>query len=367
MRKKNSPGWPMSFGLLVLFSSGILAYLYLWIPYSQIRTLSEVMPWESLPPYAVRDTPAPSDTVVIIKKQRVAVGQEHQAPPAGSQPNPDDGIVSLDEAKSFWASLSPEWRQIFRKTLEYKGKPSRAFIEKIFNLTAISTYHAKLKTLKPLSYLTKLEKIYLTNTPISDLSEIANLTNVQELSLAGTFVSSLEPIKGYTKLQNLYLNQTDVISLEPIRNLTRLRTLWCVGTKITDITPLANMSQMMYLDISRTSITDISSVKNMTNLSVLDISNTQIIDLSPVSGLKNLRYLYLNNTPITSLAPLSAVHSLKKLYLMDSEVRSLEGISPEMDLQELNCRGSKVPSHQAKALLKAIPQLELVADEADTP
>ena len=82
----------------------------------------------------------------------------------------------------WWNGLSEEWQSILINSLEVEneknmlnGVESEEDIKRIIELELVDLDNAKVRTLKPLSKLTKLRTIFCKGVPISDLKPLENL------------------------------------------------------------------------------------------------------------------------------------------------------------------------------------------------
>jgi len=125
-------------------------------------------------------------------------------------------------------------------------------------------------------------------------------TDVRSVRFLGTHVKAAELIhlKGLTRLQRLYLSDTQVTDadLEHLKGLTNLHTLCLDGTRVTDagLECLKGLTQLQRLDLWATGVTDagLEHLKGLTNLQSLCLEGTQVTD----AGVNNLKKALPNCT-----------------------------------------------------------------------
>ena len=191
-------------------------------------------------------------------------------------------------------------------------------------------FHALASIPPELGSLTKLMRLDLHETQVSDLAPLASLTDLEWLNLENTQVSDLTPLASLTNLEVLYLANTQVSDLTPLASLTNLEELYLANTKVSDLAPLAGLTDLTTLNLDNTQVGDLTPLASLTNLQTLWLTNTPITNLTPVAGLKKLRRLDLNITPITDLALLAGLANLVFLNLDDTnaiDLRPLTGLA----------------------------------------
>ncbi|MCR5813618.1 MAG: hypothetical protein K6G15_03880 [Desulfovibrio sp.] len=173
----------------------------------------------------------------------------------------------------------------------------------------------RMTSLAPLSALTQLKRLELTDCAISDLSALSNLTQLTEL-LIESAVQDLSWMKKLTKLSFVSLSSEALISLAGLPQLPTLSSIMLSGGQPKDLTPL---------------------VQSLPNLQKLDLRDMLLPDLAPLSKLGSLTELNLHGSKLQDFSALAACAHLVKLgyYGTDAadyttlgtlrQVRELEG------------------------------------------
>lgn len=159
-------------------------------------------------------------------------------------------------------------------------------IETLSSLERFSIRGARPETLEPLSHLTNLESLSLTQCGTLDLAPLAGLPKLKVLTLSSNdSIVSLEPIAAFPALRYLSLSSgTAFPSLEPLAHthLTGLDLGLGAGQselyKNIDYTPLTQLPDLVYLNLlNHTKVTTKlceQILANSPNLRILDIQDT---------------------------------------------------------------------------------------------
>lgn len=191
-------------------------------------------------------------------------------------------------------------------------------VNSLSNLTALrelSIVNQYISDLTPVANLTQLNRLGLTANPIEDLSPLQSLTQLNHLSISRTEVSDLTPLSGHENLNSISANSANISDITPLQSIQNLKGISMFDNQIADITPLASLSQLEALSLSENNITDLSALSNLTQLRSLSISGNPITDLSPLSNLVNLEFLELPNDPDLDLSPLDALPQRERLHI----------------------------------------------------
>jgi Leucine-rich repeat (LRR) protein len=177
-------------------------------------------------------------------------------------PEPYGGLSVLEEIKKAEESGSTK--------LELRGK----------NISDIS----------PLAGLDKLERLYLWENKITDISPLAELSNLTELNLNSNNISDISPLSNLNKLQKLYLydNEVNLVTLQNLKNLTNLS---LARNKLSELSPLKELKNLEELNLEENNISDVSPLSQLKNLVWLSLSNNNISDTTPLIELSNLTTL----------------------------------------------------------------------------
>ena len=184
-------------------------------------------------------------------------------------------IYQTNELKIWWRTLPRSWKKLFGEHLKIDAVPTREQLHLIVNLTEIKIINNhKIKDLKPLIRLKRLQELQIEDTPINSLEPLRSFHNLEVLACAKNPITDLQPIAGLKKLRVLNFSNTQVESFENLVNLTNLEELYCSGTEVNGLKYLVKLKK----------------------LNTLECYNTRIKYLKYLYGLKNLRLLKCYNT-----------------------------------------------------------------------
>ena len=213
--------------------------------------------------------------------------------------------------------------------LEHATNVTRLDLGGVWEFTHINSN--VISDLSPLSNLTNLRWLDLSDNAISDISPLAGLTNLRNLDLSDNAISDISPLAGLTNLEYyLGLSGNAISDISPLSNLTNLRWLTLFDNAISDISLLSNLTNLRWLELSDNAISDISVLAGLTNLWSLDLSGNNISDISVLLGLTNLTNLLLFDNAISDVSPLAGLTNLTQLGLSDnaiSDVSPLAGLT----------------------------------------
>ena len=122
------------------------------------------------------------------------------------------------------------------------------------------------------------------NGGISSFEGLQYATNLSSLSLPRKYTQyvSLTPLTGLTKLTHLDLSQTLIPDLTPLAGLVSLKELELYNTNINDLTPLAELTSLEALNLQQNYISNITALVSNTGLGAGDTVNlgNNCLDLS---------------------------------------------------------------------------------------
>ena len=158
--------------------------------------------------------------------------------------------------------------------------------------------------INPVGKLTNLEKLSITNIKMKNIKTIGNLKKLQHLEFYNLYLSdnSISPLSSLTNLKylSIYDSPYDLRAnnIQPLKTLVNLETLILSGLSIRDLSPLAGLKNLQNLGFYRAQVSNISPLANLTNLRSLSLNYTQVTDIQPIVNLKNLKQLYLYDSPV---------------------------------------------------------------------
>ena len=213
--------------------------------------------------------------------------------------------------------------------------------------------------LRPLSELTKLEDLRISNTLIDDLTPLRNLNGLKKLNCSGTPVEILEPLRYASSLMDLNLSYTPLVNIEAISNLKNLESLNLSYTQVNNFTSLNQLQKLNLLIISGLEIDDNSGLNELTQLTNL-IASSSNLSLPLIKDLENLQHLNIDSTSISDLDILSDLTNLSVLQANNSKV---DDLSPLLNLPELRlvyCDNSMINKQEAQLFIEKKPDCMVI-------
>ena len=234
--------------------------------------------------------------------------------------------------------------------------------------------------------MTQLSELQVPGRGIRDLAGLQFATNLRQLHLSnweqqGNHVSDLSPITGLTELRALFLSDNPISDLSPLRGLEKLSYLVCRHTNISDLSPLAGLINLKHLDVSGNASTlDLSPLAGLINLTFLAApeivnlfplagltnltelffsGNDDISDLSPLAGLINLEVLHSGGNAVSDLSPLARLRKLWHLYLPGAEISNLTPLAGLTNLRELYLHHNDISNISPLAGLTGLTRMRL--------
>jgi hypothetical protein len=145
---------------------------------------------------------------------------------------------------------------------------------------------AEAQAVTRMNFSNELQRYFLEEAPIKELSGLENFTNLETLDLSNHAVTDISPLQ----------------------ELTSLTALSLAGNPVADISPLEGLTKLKVLTLSGSKAQDYSVLSNLVNLQVLMLDNSTIYDLSPLAGLTNLRHLSLAKSSANDYSPLETIY-----------------------------------------------------------
>nr|POE59112.1 glucokinase [Quercus suber] len=167
-------------------------------------------------------------------------------------------------------------------------------------LKSLDLSYNKLKHIKNISTLKKLDHIYFVQNRISKIENLAELTELRYLELGANKIKEIEGIETLTKLESLWLGQNRISRLQGLSTLTNLRTLSIQANRLTSLEGIAALPQLTELYISDNQIPSLEPLRSNTKLEILDFQTNPISSLQGIEGLSALENLWASNCQIES-------------------------------------------------------------------
>lgn len=325
--------------------------------------------------------------------------------------NPRTLVIYDTEALSqWWNKLPIYWKALLSKQLELNGEPNTEQLHQIINIKELNlSGNVYLQNLIPVSRLTNLENLDISNTEIVSLAPLMGMPNLRRLNVENTFVEQLGPLSNVVSLNYLNISNTKVRDIDTLSGISQLAIVMAEGLNIASdqvielkaniphVTVVYQTPQLMEwwqnleqnwkdilkqevplsqvnpsgLELQRmvdltdleidpsTAIHSLEPLSRFIWLEVLSVDNQNIRDLSPLSDKMYMRELYLSNNPITDLSPIANNQSMEILNVENSHVTDLAPLAKMTRLRVLNVSGTAVKSLKPLSELQVLEELSV--------
>lgn len=323
-------------------------------------------------------------------------------------------IYDTNALEQWWNNLPIYWKAVFSKQISITGEPTTEQLHEVINMTELDlSGNPYLQDLLPVSRLTNLVNLNISNTEITHLLPLAGMTNLEYINLEHTFVESLKSLSGMNRLKELNISNTPVSDLEPLTTDTHLEIVWAEnsGVKkqqaetlknaVPDVTvvyqtpalqewwnaldatwkslllnqigshsyeptalELQRILDLKFINIEQENVIQtLEPLKNFVWLEKVSITNQGIRDIKPLANKVHLTELLLQNNPITDLSPLESDTLISIINIENTQVSDLSKLEKLKHLRILNAGGTNVKS--LKPLAKSIELEELLVNNTN--
>ena len=323
--------------------------------------------------------------------------------------NPNVLVIYETKALELWWNALPSfWKDLLTDQAMTSKRPTKEELHSIINIKNLKINHF-IQDAEPISRLTNIEFLDMSDSKIDDLSPLYGLHNLKSLNVKNTIISDLSALSNLKNLKELNIENTDVKSLKPLYDLSNLSIIYADGSKVNrdEVIGLKKQQRQLTvvyqtdelrmwwgnLDLSwreifnshllcdsnptaeqLQSIVDIEEVivdpnnvvysleplRQMAFLKKLIINNNQIQDLTPLSDKEYLEVLSVSGNPVDNIIPLANSHSLKNLNIENTPVSDLTPIASLKNVKVLNIGGTSVRNLKPLADYQSLEDLSIV-------
>jgi len=179
--------------------------------------------------------------------------------------------------KEWWKNLPEGWKPLLSLSEKVYEDPDRIQLHRISNIKKLDLTGAENITgLVPLTVLTRLEDLNISNHQISDLTPLSYISRLVVFDFSNTPVTNISPIASHKSLEELNLANSPVSDLTSISGLQSLIKLNISGTQVTKLDPVALCGNLQELDIYNTRINNLKSLDDHKNIKILRAYNTKL-------------------------------------------------------------------------------------------
>lgn len=275
-----------------------------------------------------------------------------------------------EDMKIWWNGLSDDWKETLGKgRMVYDTLP----------LSHISSFRDSVATVYGMNVKVDSNRIYsailqvlsqksidLTNNiAIHDLTPLSKLSALTSVNISNTLATDLTPLRNLNNLEELNISGTSISSLDALKYSTKIRVLKMAKTPVSDISLIAGFTSLEVLDLSETPIEKLNPLKELNGLSDLRFSGTKVSDLQPLSGLTNLEILYFNNTPVTEVTALKTLGKLQMIFCDGTNIIDLSPLDGLVELKRIYCNKSLVNRQKALQFMQKNPSVLVIFESEE--
>ena len=289
-----------------------------------------------------------------------------------SKSNPFTLVIYDTKAlRNWWDELPKYWKAVFSKQIQLDANPTTEQLHEIINLQELDlSGNTFLQNLMPVSRLTNLRSLNISNTEIGFLQPIQNLANLESLDISHTYIKSIEPLKEMANLKQLNISSTPIADLTPLANDKSIEVIVADSTGIGEaqIIALKESQRQVHVvyqtealmtwwggvnpiwqAIFRNALGIQEGIPSALDLQrVADIQELEIGTEFPITGLEPLTQciwlerLTINGQSVHSIEPLANKHYLVELNVQNNPISSLKPIEGSTMLELLNIENTQV-------------------------
>ena len=317
-------------------------------------------------------------------------------------------IYDTNALSEWWNNLPIYWKAVFSQQLNLTDDPTTEQLHEVINMTDLDlSNNPYMQNLIPVSRLTNLVHLNISNTEITRLDALYGMTNLETIDISNTYVSDLSPLANMRQLKELNLNHTPVDNLEHLTGNIHLQTVWADHTDIDqeqvnllkravpEVTVVfqsdylqaiwsyldetwqsllkshigcthhepTNLELQQMMDLTSFSIEDenviqdLEPLRGMRWLTSISVPGQGIRDIQPLEGKIYLREVKLQNNPITDLSPLEYDTLITHLNIENTQVSDLSKVEKMVHLRVLNASGTLIKSLKPLSKLTELEEL----------
>lgn len=191
-------------------------------------------------------------------------------------------------------------------------------VSHLVNLTTLDLSFNKIKNIKHLEPLTKLENLYFVQNKIKEIKNLSTLINLKNLELGGNKIEQIneDSLSSLVNLEKLWLGKNRISRFQYLDNLTNLKILSIQLNRLTKIEGLDKLVSLEELYLSHNGISEIENLDNLVNLQVLDVTSNKLTLLNNLSHLTKLTDFWCSYNGISSFEEIG--QQLGKLPELDT-------------------------------------------------
>ena len=246
----------------------------------------------------------------------------------------------------------PAFENCVRQQLDIpEGEPIRR--EQTRSLERLIISSEQIKSLDDLDKFPAVTWITLKTAKDADLSGLAMCSELQKLWINDGCLSDISFVSSLKKLELFNFCGNGNVDLSPLFGLDELKTLYMSGCGAADLTPVAGL-ELTSLSISGMPGANFEVLSQMKTLDYLAVYDCDLTSINFVSGLYALHTLVIGSNNITDLTPLTSIDSLEHLDAENNFISDIGVLFKLPQLYDVELSWNPVDSADIEALREAI-------------
>lgn len=268
-----------------------------------------------------------------------------------------------EELLEWWEILNPHWKTYFENRFDVNEFDS-INLDLIYRFVSIDSLNISgtdsLLDLSPLEALRELKYIDLSDTEITQLGPLSNVTFLESLDLSETPTVDIQFIKYSDRLKHLNISNTKIEDISELANLKALETLEAVSTPITSFAVINEFESLRKLNLEQSGFNNAENIQELDQLEELNLSNNYVVNFSLLSKLTSLTFLNLSGTNIQDLAPLKDLESLEIVDLTKTPLRDITALNGKSKLTKVLADQTELTVSSADTYIRSNPTVLLI-------
>jgi Leucine-rich repeat (LRR) protein len=272
--------------------------------------------------------------------------------------------VSRDEElTAWWETLDTPWQAYFKERFELTPEDS-VTLDWLYRFVSVDSLNIsgrrEIFGLQALSELRDLKVVDISNTAIVDLGPISNVTFLESLNLTNTPTSDIQFIKYSDRLKYLDISNTGIEDISQLLNLKSLISLRADNTPIMSFAVLNEFKNLTQLQLVGSGFNNLENIKDLSKLESLDLSGNYMINFSALSGLDSLKSLDLSESNLEDVSPLKELKSLEQLDISGTQVADITALESLPNLKKISADETKLSPEAADNFVRKKPDILLI-------
>lgn len=268
-----------------------------------------------------------------------------------------------EELKEWWEILNPNWKAFFQDKFQLSPYDS-VDVDMLYKFVGLDSLDISgtdsLFDLKPMEAMRELRYVNLSNTKITALGPISNVTFLEYLDVSNTPASDIQFIKYSDRLKHLDISNTNIQNIDELANLKSLTSLKANKTPIMSFAVLNEFDSLKKLSLVESGFNNTENIKDLKRLVELDLSRNYLINFTSLQQLENLTYLNLSETNIQDLTPLNSLDKLEVVDLTSTQISDISVLNAKPKLIKVLADQSKLTNIAADNFIRNNPKVLLI-------